>query len=62
MWGRETIKHEEPEDTHAHLSLIEGRVNLVDGIRTDGLTTAEREELLPLRRENMHLHEERPIS
>jgi len=34
---------------------------LDDGLRTDGLTTAEREELNQLRRENRTLREERDI-
>jgi transposase len=37
------------------------QADLDDGIRTDGLTTAEREELRRLRRENKRLREEREI-
>lgn len=37
------------------------RTDLDEGRRTDGLTTAEREELVRLRRENPRLLEEREI-
>lgn len=37
------------------------QADLDDGKRTDGLTTAEREELVRLRRENRTLREEREI-
>ena len=37
------------------------QADLDDGIRSDGLTTAEREELRRLRRENKRLREEREI-
>jgi len=37
------------------------QADLDDGVREDGLTTAEREELRRLRRENKRLREEREI-
>jgi transposase len=46
---------------HGTLSAWVGRAELGAGLRSDGLVTAEREELRRLRRENRILREEREI-
>jgi transposase len=46
---------------HGTLSAWVGRAELDAGLRSDGLVTAEREELRRLRRENRILREEREI-